>query len=134
MEILLDTNFILTCVKQKIDLFSQLDELFGLYTIKIPEQVLNELKILKEKKELKITERESAELALVLLKNKKIKIINSNKKDADSAIVEHISTIKSELCVATLDKDLKIRINKLTQSNLKPKFLTIRNKKRIAIV
>jgi len=134
MEVLIDTNFILTCVKQKIDLFLQLDELLGLYVAKVPEQVISELKLLKDKKELRINERESAKLALVLLKNKKIKVINSKKSNADSAIVEYASVNKNNIFIATLDKDLKNRIISQTKSHLKVKFLTIRNKKRVIIL
>ena len=44
-QVLLDTNFILTCVKQKIDFF-QWFKLNG-FSIIIPMEVINELKMLE---------------------------------------------------------------------------------------
>ena len=47
MEALLDSNFLLTCIKQKIDFFEEI-KLMGISII-IPKQVLNELKFLEQR-------------------------------------------------------------------------------------
>ncbi len=49
MELILDTNFILTCLKEKIEFFNASN--FG--EIDIPIQVLEELDMLQEKGEMK---------------------------------------------------------------------------------
>jgi len=128
-QIIIDTNFILICVKQKIQMFEELEELFGIYELVVGRQVLNELNKLKTEKELKIKERESAAVALKLLKNKKIKIVELNSPGADTGIVFYAAK-KQDIIVATLDRELK---NRIVKENKKAKFLTIRQKKRIVI-
>ena len=61
---ILDTNFILTCVKQKIDFFEDI-KLMG-FQIVIPKQVINEIeKVSSSKKKLHV--RDDALLSLKLL-------------------------------------------------------------------
>ena len=51
MKILLDTNFILTAVKQKIDFPSKADELFDMKVeFLVPAEVVQELKTLSKRK------------------------------------------------------------------------------------
>jgi len=44
VEVLIDTNFIVTCMKQKIQMIEQFGNLFGHYDLIVPRQVLEELK------------------------------------------------------------------------------------------
>ncbi|HRZ85526.1 MAG TPA: hypothetical protein P5277_01980 [Candidatus Paceibacterota bacterium] len=129
MEIIIDTNFILTCVKQKIDLFSDFDEIFGVYTLIIPEQVIDELKLLKTKKNLTVKEKNSVELAIDLLNLKKVKIVNMKTKNVDAGIIKYLNNQNNKCVLATLDKDL---IKKIT--NKKILFLTIKDKRRVVLV
>ena len=112
-KILLDTNFIINCAKQKIDFFEDLK--FKGFQILIPKQVINELK------------KNKAELALKLLeKNKKsYKLIKFKKSYVDKGIIEFAKT-NPRAIIATLDSDLKKRI--LNQK------MVIREKKRLGIV
>ena len=64
-QVLLDTNFILTCVKQKIDFFEEI-YLMGI-EILIPEKVIEEIKKLKKEAELKILEREKTKFHKIFL-------------------------------------------------------------------
>jgi rRNA-processing protein FCF1 len=129
MEIIVDTNFILTCAKQKIDFFSELDKLFGIYSIIIPKQVLDELDALKNKKTLKSVERDAAELAIDLLNLRKSKIIDLKTSNVDVGIVKYLNSNQNETIVlATLDKGL---IGKIKNKNVK--ILTIRDKKRVVL-
>src|SRR3989338_1327502 len=95
---LLDTNFILTCVKQKIDFFEEL-ELNGL-TILIPKQVIRELNGIKNSK---------TELALKILKKNKFKEIDIGKGDVDKRI-KKFADENFGIFIATLDKKLKNKI------------------------
>ncbi len=129
MKILIDTNFILTCTKQKIDLFSELKKDYGNQTIIIPQQVLDELSKLTIKKTLNLKEKTAAKLSLDLIKKNLVFIIDIKTKNVDAGIAKYLNSDKDErFYLATLDRNLKKRIK-----NQKTKFLTIRNKKRIKI-
>ena len=128
MEIIIDTNFLLTCLKQKIDLFLELERLFGMYQIVIPSRVLIELETLKYRKELSVKDREAASLALqVIEKNrKKINIIELN-GGADRSIVNY-SLSNPGVIMASLDRGMKKHVKG------KAKMLTIRGKNRLAVI
>jgi len=115
---LLDTNFILTCIKNKIDLFEELF-LEG-YKIIIPEQVLNEIKKFENKKSeartaLKILEKDFYEKpdlgkSKIPVDNKIIKFAKENPK----------------IIIATLDREIK---NKIPN-----KKMIIRNRKKFEVI
>ncbi len=112
-EVLLDTNFIIACLKQKIDFIEEFN-LLG-YKVLIPEQVINELK------------RNKQELALNFLEKQKnfFRTIDIGKGHVDKKIIQY-SKKNPEIVVATLDKELK--------NSLKNKKAIIREKKRIIIL
>lgn len=119
MKILLDTNFILTCIKEKIDFFSKTN---CLTTEKIdwivPQQVLNELGNIKDRKGTKQKDKEAAEISFELLKLINPKVVELKKNpNVDIAIVNYI--LDTDIVLATLDKELQQRV--------KNKILTIRN-------
>lgn len=128
MEILLDTNFILTCIKQKIDF----DEITNEITTEkiewiIPQNVLDELGNLKDRPGMKIQDKESAKLSFEILQSIKPKIIELPGKNpnVDIKIVNYILD-KPKIILATLDKGLKSRV--------KNKILTIRGKNNLEII
>src|SRR3989339_603349 len=82
-EIILDTSFILTCIKQKIDFF---EELIG-FKIIIPLEVIKEIEGLS-------ISNSSAEIALALLNKANYQKINFAKKNP-------------LIIIATLDKEIK---------------------------
>ena len=119
-QILLDTNFILSCIKQKIDFF---EELIG-FRILIPKQVIREIKsIINSKKKLHF--REDAKLALKLLKGNSFKEIDLGKQHTDKLIIkfaeQHPKTI-----IGTLDREIKNKI--------KNQKGVIREKKRLKVI
>lgn len=118
---IIDTNFILTCVKQKIDFFEWF-ELNGISII-IPTEVINELKMLRgRKKNLLALE---SKIALKLLKVHKFKEIDFEDNRADNAIVKFAKK-NPNIIVATLDKEMKYKI--------KNKKVTIRQGKMLEII
>ncbi len=121
--VLLDTNFILTCVKQKIDFFEEI-KFLGL-EILIPLQVIEEIDKIANSKQ-KLHFREDANLVLKLLeKNKtKFKKIDLKIKKVDLGLIKFAKN--NEVIVATLDKEIKNKIKN-------PK-LVIRGKKKLEIV
>jgi rRNA-processing protein FCF1 len=127
MEVLLDTSFILTCLKQGVD-FLEAQE-YGILVL--PRQVIDELKKLTEKGERK--EKEAATLALELIKKNKgkFRIIELKSEFADAGIrkyVEEKDKETGEVSVATLDRGLKKSLRG------KIKILTIRAGKKMELV
>lgn len=112
-KILLDTNFIISCIKQKIDFFEEL-YLMGIIII-IPEEVIKELKKLK---------RESA---LNLLENvkDKFKTISLKGKNVDNAII-NFAKENPDLIIATLDKGI--------QKKIRNKKMVIRDRRKLEII
>jgi rRNA-processing protein FCF1 len=123
-KVILDTNFILTSVKQKIDFFEEI-KFMGM-KILIPEQVINELKIIVNSKK-KLHFREDAKLSLKLLEKESFKKIDLSKygKNTDKGI-KNFAEKNKDIIVATLDKELK---NKIKNSKL-----VIREKKKLEII
>lgn len=129
LKILLDTNFILTCVKQKIDFENFLNEKMDeKIEFLVPQQVLNELGNLKDRAGMKTIDKKAAELSFEYLRkmqNKpKIIQLKDNFQNVDIAIVNYL--LGKNIILATLDKDLKQRVDN--------KILTIRGKKNLGFV
>lgn len=121
-DVILDTNFILTCVKQKIDFFEELE--LGGIRILIPKQVVDELeKISVSKKKLHF--RDDAKLSLKILEKNKFKKIDLKIKNVDKGIMR-FARENPEYLIATLDDELKRRI--------KNRKLVIRGKKRLEVI
>jgi len=111
---LLDTNFILTCVKQKIDFFEEIP-LMGMQIV-IPKQVINELKNLKNS---------NSVLALKLLEKNKFKEVDIGKGHVDKKLIKFAKE-NSDAVVATLDREIKKKV--------KNQKLVIRSKKKLEVV
>ena len=121
-NVILDTNFILTAIKYKIDFLDGI-KFLGLTPI-IPIQVINELKkIIKSKKKGKF--KEHAELALKILQKKKIKKIDIKHDYVDKGILNYAKENKG-IIIATMDRELK--------DKLPNRKLIIRAMKRLELV
>jgi rRNA-processing protein FCF1 len=127
MKIVLDTNFVLTCVKQKIDFADLAEQLFDepIEWI-VPQEVLNELGNLKDRKGTKVVDRDAAKLSFGILDALNPEIIDLGGKhpNVDIKIVNYI--LGKQIVLATLDKGLKNRVDN--------KILTIRGKKSLQII
>lgn len=121
-KVILDTNFIITCVKQKIDFFEEI-KFMGIDVL-IPEEVLKEIKKIKSSGK-KLHFRENAKLALKILNKNKFKKIRLDTAYVDEGIVNFAEKNK-DVIVATLDRELKEKIKK-------PK-LVIRGKKKLEVI
>lgn len=106
MKIILDTNFLLYCAKQKIDYVEEIGNLLNeSYEIVVPFQVLNELEKLKKKAK-KGKDKDAAELALQLIELKKIEKIKAKGETADEVILNLVKEDKKNI-VATLDRGMR---------------------------
>jgi len=120
-QVILDTSFILTAIKNKMDILEGINFL-GLTPI-VPIQVINELKnIIESKKKLKF--KDDAKLALKILSKKKIKKIDIKNDYVDNGLIDYTKQNKSVI-IATMDKELK--------SKIPNRKLVIRAKKRLEI-
>jgi len=129
MKILLDTNFILTCVKQKIDFDRLANEVLNEKIDWIlPQEVLNELGNIKDKRGIKQADKDAAGVGFELLQkieNKpEVVEIGNNMGNIDISIVNYI--FGKDIALATLDRGLKNRIDN--------KILTIRGKNSLELI
>ena len=122
LKVLLDTNIILTCIKQKIDFFDDLENQ-GIKII-IPKQIIKEIEKLTKSKQ-KLRFREDAKLALKILEKNDFQKIDIGKGHVDKRI-KLFADKYPKILIATLDKEL--------QGKLKNSKVVIREKKRLEII
>jgi len=103
MEVLLDTNFIISCLLKKIDFMGEL-EMLG-FTVKLPREVFQEMKDLKKNKKVSHKEREAIDVAFVLLENQKKVTVGG--RYADEGL---IAKGKAGIYIATLDAEIKRQV------------------------
>lgn len=118
-KVLLDTNFILACVKEKVDFFEYF-EMDG-FKILIPDKVLSELKRLSVlgKKGIKVR----ADFALKFLNEAgDFEEVVVKGKYADSAIVNYLRDHQN-VFLATIDEGLRKKV--------KNKIFVIKSNKKI---
>lgn len=120
-QTILDTNFILTCVKQKIDFFEKIPQM-GIQIL-IPKQVIEEIKRVANSTK-KLHHRENAKIATVILEKNKFEEVDLNENYVDKGLIKYAKD-HPRLIVATLDKELKDKIR-----NSK---LVIRKKKKLEV-
>ena len=118
-NIILDTSFILTALKFKVDVFSELNRICNFkYKISIIDRTLDELK-----------GKKLGKLAVKLLKDKNVNIINTSEKINVDNIIIKLANKDKNIIAATQDLDLK---NKL--ENIKTKIIIIKQKKFLIII
>ncbi len=116
-KVVLDTSFILTCARQKIDFLHELD-LLGMQSI-VPEGVMREIDGLSKKPEAKLAK-------VILEKNRrKFWVENLRGKTVDSSIINYARE-HPKVMVATLDREIKAKTKN-------PKIV-IRQKKIVEII
>ncbi|MAE43140.1 hypothetical protein CMO93_05175 [Candidatus Woesearchaeota archaeon] len=126
-KILLDTNFLMVPYQFKVDIFSEIERICNFkYELCILDRTIEELKLIIERQKGK--HKEAANIALQLIKIKKVEIIKTNSPEhTDDVIVDH--AIKKGCIVATQDKDLK---RDLVNQGIS--VIVLRNKKTLVLV
>jgi rRNA-processing protein FCF1 len=84
MDAILDTNFMIYCLKNKIDFFDQLEERG--FKIIIPKEVLEEMKDLK--KDASRVDRTAVEVLEDLFSKRKFKKISLGGRSVDAGLIE----------------------------------------------
>ncbi len=121
MEVILDTNFIISCLLLKIDFISQLQE-EGFTRILVPKEVIGELKDLKINSKSSQAERAAINTALILLEHKLVKKTELGTKTVDEGLLK---MGKKGFYIATVDGGINRQIPN--------KVIILRAKKSIGI-
>jgi len=119
MQVILDTNFLIYCAKNKLDYIEELSNLINEgFELVVPIQVVNELNKLKEDKWKKVSGKDklSTDLALKLLKHNKIKIVKPIGKTVDDAIIALADSGPNNI-VCTLDKVMRKTLKRVILVN-----------------
>ena len=125
MKVILDTNFLIYCAKEKLDYIEALRDLLNEnYELVVPEQVIKELKKLKGDKLKKVSgkDKSAADLALQLLEVNKIKEIKPVGKNVDEAIVNLAKKDKKNI-VCTLDREMRHTLGRVILINRGEKLM-----------
>ena len=105
MEVLLDTNFIISCLLKKIDFLDEL-EAMGFKPI-LPKEVFQELKDLKKDSKISREERIAIEFAMRTFSSKKVKKMSLGHNIVDDALIEKG---RQGIFIASLDKGIKNKV------------------------
>ncbi len=100
MEVLLDTNFVLSCIKKKIDFISDLEGMG--FKVLLPKEVFQEIKDLTLHSNYET--RIASNVALELLKKRKVKGVTIGNKQVDEGLIEFG---RKGAYIATLDAAIK---------------------------
>ncbi|MBM3232755.1 hypothetical protein FJZ18_01145 [Candidatus Pacearchaeota archaeon] len=100
MEAILDSSFIISCVKKKIDFISVLEEMG--FKVLLPKEVFQELKDLRLK--VRSADRAAIDMAFDLFNTRKIKKTSLGNDAVDKGL---ISIGKKGAYIATLDSGIK---------------------------
>ena len=120
-KIVLDTNFILNCIGNKLDFFEEI--LMKGHSILIPVEVIAEIKRLRDSsKAMKF--KEQADLALKLIKVNDYEEISAPGRYVDVGLKKYLDE-HPKVILATMDKELK--------KSVKNRKMVVRNKKKLEL-
>ena len=105
MEVIIDTNFIISCLRKKIDFVSQLEEQG--FKVLIPKEVMQELKDVRRNSRASREDRIAIDAALEMFSGKKVKHITLGGGKVDDWMIHKG---KQGYYIATLDREIKKHI------------------------
>ena len=112
MKVILDTNFLIYCAKEKLDYIEKINNLLNEgFNLVVPEQVIGELKRLKIKAK-KGKDKDACDLALKILEKKNIEIVKPAGKSVDDAIIK-LAQENSKNIVCTLDREMRWELGRV---------------------
>lgn len=123
MEVLLDTNFIISCILKRIDFISQLEEKG--FKIVVPKEVIEELKDLRFRKGQSHEERIAIDAAFEMFDGRKVKKMSLGGNNVDDALIKKG---KEGVYIATLDNIIKRNVpNKIIIHSASGKIIVERS-------
>ena len=112
MKVILDTNFLIYCAKEKLDYIEEINNILNEgFNLVVPEQVIEELKRLRIKAK-KGKDKDACDLALKILDKKKINIVQPSGKSVDDAIMQ-LAQENSKNIVCTLDREMRWELGRV---------------------
>ena len=115
MEVLLDTSFIISCVRKRIDFITELENLG--FRIALPREVFQELRDLKTSSKESRANRQAIDIAFEMFSKRKVKKTTVGGKNVDEGL---INKGKQGFYIATLDNGIKREVpNKVVIINSK---------------
>ena len=128
MKVILDTNFIIYCAKNKLDYVEELSELLNEgFELVVPSQVINELNQLKNDKWKKVSGKDklAIDLALQLLNINKVKEVQIEGNSVDEGIINLANESKKNI-VCTFDRGMRKLLPRVILLNRKKKLILTR--------
>ncbi len=107
MQVLLDSSFIISCVRERIDFLTQLQEQ-GFIPV-VPREVLQEMKDLRLRNGVSHEDRIAIDVAFEMFEKEKVKKTSIGSGKVDEGLIKKG---KNGIFVATLDKEIKKKIPK----------------------
>jgi len=119
MKVLLDTNFVISCIRKNIDFISQLESLG--FNVVLPLEVLQELKDLRKNPGENRADRAAIDIAFELFEKRKVKKMSLGSLKSKQKLDEKlIHKGKDGYYIATLDNEIKRSVpNKIIILNAK---------------
>ena len=128
MKIILDTNFLIYCAKNKLDYVEEIGNLINEgFELVVPMQVVDELEKLKNDKWKKVSGKDkmAIDLALQLLDVNKVKKIKVSGKSVDEGIINLANENKKNI-VCTLDREMRHTLGRVILINKFKKLMITR--------
>jgi len=128
MKIILDTNFLIYCAKNKLDYVKEISNLINEgFELVVPMQVINELEKLKNDKLKKVSGKDklAIDLALQLLEFNKVKKVKIKGESVDEGIINLANEDKKNI-VATLDREMRHILGRVILINKGNKLMLTR--------
>ena len=125
IKVILDTNFLIYCAKEKLDYVEEIDVLVREgHKLVVPVQVKNELVKLRDDKKRKVTGKDkiACSLALQLLEFNKIEEVSPIGKNVDEAIINLANENEMNI-VATLDREMRHTLGRVILINKGKKLM-----------
>lgn len=128
MKVILDTNFLIYCAKNKLDYVEDIGNLINAgFELVVPMQVIEELKKLRDDKWKKVSGKDkmAIDLALQLLDANKVKIVKVKGNSVDEGIVNLANEDKKSI-VCTLDREMRHTLGRVILINRFRKLMITR--------
>jgi rRNA-processing protein FCF1 len=106
MEVLLDSSFIISCIRKRIDFLEQLSEQG--FVVKVPKEVVQEMKDLRKKNRTSHDDRIAIDVAMGMFEERKVKKMSVGGKNVDEGLIEKG---KEGYYIATLDSGIKNKVD-----------------------
>lgn len=107
MQVILDSSFIISCVRDRIDFLTQLTEQG--FTPVVPKEVFQEIKDLRISNRISRDERIAVDVALEILEKGNVKKISLGSGKVDESLIKKG---QEGIFIATLDNGIKKKIPK----------------------